>query len=129
MKSIVLRLTGALIVTFSAFIATARYTAQAYAAPQHVFSFDPTDCYLPCVFGITPGKTTWHEYYELATSSVPPEQQTFGGDTDFWLKDNVGTKIEFSANYLGKDNLRQTITYPGLSLCEFRTGQGLEKVG
>jgi hypothetical protein len=115
MKSIVLRLTGALILTFSVIVGTVRYMGEAYAKPQQVFSFDPPDCYLPCVFGITPGKTTWAEYRELITSNVAAVQQNFGGDSDFWLKDSAGTRVDLLANYLGRDNLKQTITYLTIS--------------
>src|SRR5215470_12823989 len=103
MLQVLLRSTVVLIITFVALIGVVRYTAQAIPAPQHLFSFDPPDCYLPCVFGVTPGKTTLAKYKELLASKVPVAQQAFDSNYGFWLQDDSGTRINFST-YADNDN-------------------------
>ena len=110
MLRVLLRSSVVLVITFVVLIGVVRYTAQAYAVPQHVFSFDPPDCYLPCVFGVTPGKTAYSQYNDLIASKVPVNQQIRAFESDFWLKDDTNTKIEFYAHYYIQGNPQKIIT-------------------
>jgi hypothetical protein len=58
---------------------------------QQILSFNPPDCFLPCVLGIVPGKTDFYSAFQvLASTSVAHGSHTYG--SDFELKAaNSGT--------------------------------------
>ncbi len=54
------------------------------APGNQVLSFNPPGCSLPCVIGITPGKTTFEQALKIAASSVPDNQII--SDNEFWIE-------------------------------------------
>lgn len=109
MKKFLLRPALILIVLFVVLIGVIRLVPA--AAEQKLFSFDAPDCSLPCVFGITPGKTTWTDYTQLMASNGPTSPRAINRGHNFTIKDQDGTRLELLADYYVSANPIKTVSY------------------
>lgn len=70
---------------------------------EFVLAFNPENCELPCVWGITPGQTEISEALDIIASTVPDEQIDPAGT--FWILDSGENQIFIELHQSGPQNV------------------------